>query len=120
MHLSTFCSLALSLLSFSTAGVNAQVTVYGQIPLAQTMSAVGPATTTLAAYNDTELIPPPLPTAHVREFKVDLQKDGVNVPNLSMPHKTASFYGFSIEMSVINQVREYNVSPSFGILCSVC
>lgn len=107
MRLSTLCSLALSLL-LSTAGANAQVTIYGQTPLAQTASAAGPATTTLAAYNDTELVPPPLPTAHNRQFKVDVQRDAVNVPNLSIPHRTASFFGFSIEMSVINQVREYH------------
>lgn len=101
----TLGSLALSLL-LSSVDANAQVTVYGQIPLAQTLSAPGAATTTLAAYNDTELIPPPLPTALARQFKVDLQKDAVNVPNLSMQHLTASFFGFSIEMSVINQVRK--------------
>ncbi|KXN83267.1 hypothetical protein AN958_01638 [Leucoagaricus sp. SymC.cos] len=106
MRIPTFTSLALSLLLVGKA--NARVTVYGQAPLAQTKTAANAATTTLAAYNDTELVPPPLPTAHLREFKVDLQRDAVNVPGLSIPHKTASFFGFSIEMSVINQVLGKN------------
>ncbi|KAF9449694.1 glycoside hydrolase family 79 protein [Macrolepiota fuliginosa MF-IS2] len=101
-------SLVLSLLLSSTKEVNAGITVYGQRPLAQTLSAAGPATTTLAAYNDTELIPPPLPTALNRQPKVELQRDAVNVQGLSMPHRTASFFGFSIEMSVINQVLGKN------------
>ncbi|EKM76173.1 hypothetical protein AGABI1DRAFT_115938 [Agaricus bisporus var. burnettii JB137-S8] len=112
MRLSSPCSLALSLLSLAQTGVNAAVTVYGQTPLGVTRSASGtePTQTTLAAYNDTELIPPPLPTSVVREFKVDLQRDAASVPNLSIPHKTASFFGFSIEMSVINQVLGKNSS----------
>ncbi|KXN82401.1 hypothetical protein AN958_02606 [Leucoagaricus sp. SymC.cos] len=107
MRLTSACSLALSLL-LSTSPVLASVTVYGQAPLAQTLSAPGAATTTLAAYNDTELVPPPVPTGLNRNFKVDLQQSAVNVPNLSIPHKTASFFGFSIEMSVISQLLGKN------------
>jgi hypothetical protein len=111
MRLTSY-SLALGLLSLTRTGVDASVTVYGQTPLGKTWSATGAAATptTLAAYNDTELIPPPLPTNVVREFKVELQKDAGSVSNLSIPHKIASFFGFSIEMSVINQVRKCYVS----------
>jgi hypothetical protein len=110
MRLSSW-SLALSLLNLAGTGVHAYVTVYGQTPLGKTWSATGagPTPTTFAAYNDTELIPPPLPTNVVREFKVELQRDAMSVPNLSIQHKIASFFGFSIEMSVINQVREYYI-----------
>jgi hypothetical protein len=86
----------------------ASVTVYGQLPLAQTNSAYRPAATTLAAYNDTVLAPPPLPSpVPARQFTIPLQQNANAVNGLSIPHTGGlSFFGFSIEMSVVSQVSE--------------
>jgi hypothetical protein len=109
MHIPTSLNLALNLL-LVVRQAQASVTVYNQIPLGQirTQTASAAATTTLAAYSDMELVPPPLPTPLNTQFQVNLQRDAGNVPGLSIPHKTASFFGFSIEMSVINQVCEFS------------
>jgi len=97
--------LAALLSVFSTAQA---VTVYGQIPLAQTFTAARPVQTVLAAYNDTQLTPPPVPNpAPARQFTLTLQHDATAVNGLSMPHVGLSFFGFSIEMSVVSQVRKY-------------
>ncbi|KAF6757669.1 hypothetical protein DFP72DRAFT_890314 [Ephemerocybe angulata] len=66
----------------------AQVTVYGQLPLGQVMANLS--TTTPAAYNDTVL------------------KDATAQGGLSVPHNGPSFYGFSIEMSVVTQLLGKN------------
>src|SRR6266545_1801833 len=90
---------------FSTAQA---VTVYGQLPLGQTVTAARPAQTVLAAYNDTQLTPPAVPNpAPARQFTLTLQRDATAVNGLSIPHVGLSFFGFSIEMSVVSQVREY-------------
>ena len=100
------------LLIFSLARlVHASVTVYGQIPFGQTTrvsAAPGSATTTLAAYDDTTLDPPPIPNpAPARDIGLQLQKVAGDVQGLSIPHAGGgAFWGFSIEMSVISQVRE--------------
>lgn len=97
----------LALLSVSSV-VQAAVTVYGQIPLGQTSTAARPSQTVLAAYNDTQLTPPPVPNpAPARQFTLTLQHDATAVNGLSIPHVGPSFFGFSIEMSVVSQVREY-------------
>lgn len=89
----------------------AQITVYGQKPLGQatatTSNAAAPAVTTYAAYNDTTLIPPPVPNPAIStNFTLSLTRDAATTAGLSIPHVGAAFFGFSIEMSVINQVRE--------------
>lgn len=92
------------------------VTVYGQIPFghvtqsqAQASATAGGATPTatpLAAYDNTVLKPMPLPDQPPpTRWTLELQDSGVNVPNLSI-RMPGSFYGFSIEMSVITQVGE--------------
>ncbi|TFK33319.1 hypothetical protein BDQ12DRAFT_441495 [Crucibulum laeve] len=93
------------------------VTVYGQIPLAQTATAASsvdpaaPAVTTLAAYNDTVLNPPPVPSPMPSTaYTIEMPRDAAAVPGLSIPHVGAAFWGFSIEMSVINQVLGKNSS----------
>jgi hypothetical protein len=108
--------LGLSIL-LCASRVSASVTVYGQVPLGQTVSGSA-ATPTFAAYDDTELIPPPVPSGFNTNFKIDLQSDAVNVPNLSIPHKAASFFGFSIEMSVISQIRKCYSRPSEPDKCN--
>ncbi|KAF8991302.1 glycoside hydrolase family 79 protein [Cyathus striatus] len=109
----------------ASARVNAEVTVYGQVPLGQISSSLAaaasatqtgpnPALTTLPAYDETILIPPPVPSpAPPRQFTVEMQRDAANVNGLSIPHRGAAFFGFSIEMSVVNQVRDSLIQVPF-------
>lgn len=96
--------------------VKARVTVYGQIPLAHattaTAGATRPTVVSSPAYDETILTPPPLPDPRSpRLYTLNLPADGANVNGLSIPQQ-GSFYGFSIEMSVINQLRECFTRPS--------
>ena len=93
---------------FSTlAFVRGQVTVYGQIVGFSAATSNAPATTIPAAYNNTRLIPPTIPVPPpANSFTLTLQQDAAVVGGLSIPHVGGSFWGFSIEMSVISQVRE--------------
>ncbi len=101
----------------------ASVTVYGQLPLAQTNTAYRSSPTTLAAYNDTVLAPPPIPSpAPPQEFLMVLQQTADAVRGLSIPHTGGlSFFGFSIETSVVSQVcqwffyQEYYLFPFFNV-----
>lgn len=109
-------SLAWGLSFFTTARA---VTVYGQIPLGQTSSATGAnpeatAKSLLAAYDETLLTPPALPNDRApTAFTLNLQASNASVNGISiMQH--GSFYGFSIEMSVITQVSEYH--PKLSLL----
>lgn len=98
--------------------VDAAVTIYhvpGQEPLTLTDS-VHPASTTTAAaadytgaaaYNPTVLEPPAVPDPKPNlAFGIQLQKGGT--PGASI-QQAGSFLGFSIEMSVANQVRAYTL-----------
>ncbi|TFK29209.1 hypothetical protein FA15DRAFT_664535 [Coprinopsis marcescibilis] len=102
---------ALALLSGVSYAI-AQVTVYGELPLGQTQSFAEWQTTTVrAAYNSTQLQVPALPVeAITNAFTMQLAKDAAVVSGLSIPHVGAGFFGFSIEMSVINQVLGKNSS----------
>jgi hypothetical protein len=106
---------ALAALTGASAAL-AQVTVYGQIPLGQTASTAAFQTTTIrAAYNTTRLSVPALPEGAEgisNDFVVQLAREAGAVPGISIPHEGASFYGFSIEMSVINQVRECHLQSA--------
>ncbi|KAJ3506310.1 hypothetical protein NLJ89_g6943 [Agrocybe chaxingu] len=97
--------------TFSTAHA---VTVYGQIPLAQTITPTdpaAPAATTLAAYNRTLLNPPALPNPlPATTYELPLQRDAAAASGISIPHVGGGFWGFSIEMSVISQVLGKNSS----------
>ncbi|KAF8949995.1 glycoside hydrolase family 79 protein [Flammula alnicola] len=87
------------------------VTVYGQIPLAQTASAASATTTTAAAYDETQLQPPAIPSPKpATAYTLQLQRDATGVNGLSIPHVGVGFWGFSIEMSVISQVLGKNSS----------
>ena len=104
---------ALALLGSALTTAHA-VTVYGQIPLAQTIGAnpsagsAVPPSKTLAAYDKTVLNPPALPSPPpAAAYTLSLQKDAGAVNGLSIPHVGGSFWGFSVEMSVISQVCEY-------------
>ncbi|KAF9556467.1 glycoside hydrolase family 79 protein [Agrocybe pediades] len=98
---------ALALLSSAITAAQA-VTVYGQIPLAQTATAGFPHQT-LAAYDTTELIPPPVPNPPpASAYTLNLQRDASAVNGLSIPHVGGSFWGFSLEMSIVTQVLGKN------------
>ncbi|KAJ7240550.1 hypothetical protein C8J57DRAFT_1438946 [Mycena rebaudengoi] len=95
----------------------AEVTVYGQIPMGIT-SATNPTATKPAAYNTTVLNPPPVPNPPIgTNFTLVLQASNASVYPLSIPLK-GSFYGFSIEMSVISQLSDSHISPIFLNLMS--
>ena len=85
--------------------VNGQVTVYNQKPLAAQIAAtaIQPAGT-LAAYDNTVLRPPapPNPRVPAPVFAVSRRAP----PGVSIPHPPGSFWGFSVEMSVITQTSE--------------
>ncbi|KAG5647391.1 hypothetical protein DXG03_000461 [Asterophora parasitica] len=111
--------LLTALLGLSILGaVRAQVTVYGQIPYGQTSAAFAtstrdpnatPTATTNNAYDETRLIPPTPPEDYSLAFTLNLQAANTSVPNLSiLQHGT--FYGFSIEMSVVTQLMGKNSS----------
>jgi len=95
------------LVLLSSAFTTAQaITVYGQIPLAQTATAGFPHQT-LRAYDATVLTPPPLPNpAPPQAYTLNLQRDANTVNGLSIPHVGGSFWGFSLEMSIVTQVCE--------------
>ncbi|KAF8838073.1 glycoside hydrolase family 79 protein [Paxillus ammoniavirescens] len=90
----------------------AAVTVYGphvQQPLG-TVTAASASYTGAASYNDVVLTPPPVPSpAPPTSFNVELQTGGVH--GLSIPQH-GSFFGFSIEFSVVTQINTA-VSSSF-------
>ncbi|KAF9036340.1 hypothetical protein BJ165DRAFT_1533176 [Panaeolus papilionaceus] len=126
MMLPIHSALLLVLSSFCVHQTLASVTVYGLTPLGQvpldptaTPTATGagapPPRVTLAAYNNTQLIPPPLPNpATATAFTINLQHDAANVPFLSIPHNGPSFWGFSLEMSILTQVLGKN-SSNLGV-----
>ncbi|KDQ23855.1 glycoside hydrolase family 79 protein [Pleurotus ostreatus PC15] len=92
--------------------VHAKVTVYyqqGQTPLGTASSTANPTENTgLAAYNQVTLSPPALPDPKPpTDFVIQLQNGGT--PGASIPQE-GSFFGFSIEMSVVNQVLGKNAS----------
>ena len=98
--------------------VRAGVTVYGQTPLGFTKTeTAGPIpTTTLPAYDETRLIPPPLPNPPPSTaFTLNLPANGASVPGLSIVHRDGSFLGFSIEMSVITQCGKIIIFVWFRI-----
>ncbi|KAJ7783995.1 glycoside hydrolase family 79 protein, partial [Mycena maculata] len=91
---------------------HAQITVYtapGQVILGATASSASAAAYTgAAAYNPTTLLPPPVPTPAVPStFNIQLQTGGT--PGASI-EQSGDFVGFSIEMSVSNQVLGKNAS----------
>ena len=103
--------LSLIILCRTLAFAQAKVTVYGQVALGFTTTGTGGTSTptaTPAAYNNTRLTPPAIPNpAPSNSFSLFLQQDASAVDGLSIPHVGVCFWGFSIEMSVISQVRKF-------------
>lgn len=101
---------------FGCLEAGAALTIYGptgQIPTpvisASSASSAASATATLGAYNDIVLNAPPIPSpAPPTQFDVVLQNSAQDVPGISIPH-SGDFYGFSIEMSVIDQLSMLNL-----------
>ncbi|KAJ7897686.1 hypothetical protein B0H14DRAFT_3589721 [Mycena olivaceomarginata] len=90
------------------SAANAAITVYqaGDQAAFTTSIASGATYTGVAAYNPTSMTVPPLPTASVlTTIPVNLQNSGT--VGMSIKQK-GSFFGFSIEMSVTNQVLGKN------------
>lgn len=82
------------------------VTVYGQVPLGATQTLQpGALYTGLPAYDPTTLTPPvidPLPGPYSLQLTSDVNAvGGVSIP------VNGTFFGFSIEVSVVNQIREF-------------
>lgn len=86
--------------------VRGAVTAYGphvQQPL-RTVTAASASFTGVATYDDVTLTPPPVPNPPPpTSFGVQLQTG--SVPGLSIPQQ-GSFFGFSIEISVVTEVRK--------------
>jgi len=93
--------------------VQANVTVYGtgtQNPFLLSGSATATASgaaasyTGAAAYNPTVLNAPPVPNPKPpTSFDIHLQNGGMQNLSITIPN---GFFGFSVEMSVANQVRK--------------
>lgn len=114
-----FLSVLLTLFS----STKADVTIYGvfgktttvpvpsgaDIPTTTTsyVTTNGPARfTSLAAYNDVYLLPPPIPSpAPATAFTINVPNSASNVVGLSIP-QAGTFFGFSIEMSVATQLSQ--------------
>ncbi|KAI0772364.1 hypothetical protein BD413DRAFT_612530 [Trametes elegans] len=77
----------------------------------------------LNAYNNVRLQPPPLPEPMPpTAFSIALPSQAQNMPGLSIPQR-GEFWGFSIEMSVVQQVIGRNASfiqvPFLNLLANV-
>ncbi|KAJ7640830.1 glycoside hydrolase family 79 protein [Mycena polygramma] len=115
--------ILLALWSLWILDVVAAVTVYGQIPMGIT-SALSATATQPAAYNDTVLDPPAIPDPPpATSFTLTLQSASSSITNdLSIPIQ-GTFFGFSIEMSVITQLFGKNSSfvqvPLLNLLANI-
>ncbi|OSD00696.1 hypothetical protein PYCCODRAFT_1437022 [Trametes coccinea BRFM310] len=124
------CLLWVSSLSYAFGAV----TVYGptgaERPTGTTSGAGASATpvqeswlNAYNAYNNVRLQPPPLPNPlPPTEFAITLPSQAQNMPGLSIPQR-GDFWGFSIEMSVVEQVIGKNSSfiqvPFLNLLATV-
>ena len=107
--ITTPCRAAILLHLLLLASVSsAAITVYYQQPFpSPTSTASGSKYTGPAAYDPTVLNPPPIPNPPpANQFSLQLWSSASNVPGLSIP-QSGAFFGFSIEMSVVDQVCEY-------------
>lgn len=70
-----------------------------------------PQYTGLAAYNPVFYLPPPIPDNIANAFTIGLPNSATLMGGLSVPQK-ATFFGFSIEMSVATQLSEFPIRVS--------
>jgi hypothetical protein len=103
----------LGLLLAALAGVHvaqAGITVY-QAPLATATLPASANYTGAAAYDNVQLTAPALPASGgpATSFQVPIQASASSVSGLSIK-QDGSFFGFSVEMSVVTQVSEYPLS----------
>ncbi|KAF9054026.1 glycoside hydrolase family 79 protein [Panaeolus papilionaceus] len=111
----TTTTILFIVLASSVQRCQASVTVYyqlGQTPMGTgTITASGAAAsyTGAAAYNPTTLIAPAPPGPSVMPTNFQIQLSPAAPPGVSIPLR-GSFFGFSIEMSVVNQVLGKNAS----------
>ncbi|KAI0772363.1 glycoside hydrolase family 79 protein [Trametes elegans] len=111
-------TLLLALLAACGGGARA-VTVYHQQPIVTTTVEPGATYTGLPAYDPRVLDPPPLPNPlPANQFFIQLAQDAQNVQGLSIP-LSGAFFGFSIEMSVVTQVGDSYIHPTFLNLMSL-
>ncbi|KAH9851266.1 glycoside hydrolase family 79 protein [Lenzites betulinus] len=136
---SMYTPLLLSLSTLLAPLVAANVTVYGQFgqttvdPLQSgTSTAVSttsfvtvpgpPHYTEPAAYNNIYMLPPPIPSpAPATQFAIGVPTSAQLMTGLSIPQK-GTFFGFSIEMSVANQLIGTNgttLHPEFLNLMNI-
>ena len=113
------CLVSLLILPTLFGSANAAVTVYGvggaQNPTGSQsgslpVSTLGSTewTSALGAWNNVQLQAPPLPVPlPPTAFTVALANQAQHVTNLSIPQR-GDFYGFSIEMSVVEQVSKWS------------
>ena len=74
-----------------------------------------PSYTGLAAYNPVYYQPPAIPSpAPANQFAIGVPSDQNLLPGISIP-LPGTFFGFSIEMSVANQLSKFSFSLSMGI-----
>lgn len=85
--------------------VRGSITVYSQEPYAGTHTGTANVAsyTGSAAYDPTRLLPPPIPDPRP-PMQFSQQLSSVPPPGISIP-QCGYFYGFSIEFSVIQQIR---------------
>ncbi|KAG1761526.1 glycoside hydrolase family 79 protein [Suillus occidentalis] len=106
-------------LAFYSSLVNAGVTVYYQVPLADSTTTAASANYTgAAAYDPTVLTPPPVPAGLTTQFGIQLSSSSAAVQGLSIPHQ-GSFMGFSIEFTVVNQICDTYLQVPFLNLMAI-
>ena len=104
----TLAMLLPSLVAAGLVGSATAVTLYSQVAFTGTRTHTAPIPSftpnQTAAYDSTVLIPPAPPNPpQANTFNIALQATNASVPGLSiMQH--GSFYGFSVEMSVITRL----------------
>lgn len=111
MKVQTLPSLLFSLGAILFSSSQAQVTVYYEPQAGGAQATLGTGTGTgaaanytgAAAYNPTTLTPPSPPGAQALPTQFSIQIPNAVPPGASIL-QNGSFFGFSVEMSVVNQV----------------
>ena len=106
--------LSLGVLVSSSQAVTVYYPAGAQAPLASGAGSGAAANYTgAAAYNPTTLNPPPPPGPTAVPTHFSIQPADTVPPGASIPQK-GSFFGFSVEMSVVNQVGKFSHPSSIS------